>query len=776
MRNSSDSHAIEACPAGHSGATSGCPMSRASAEFDVFGDQYQLDPADALRWSRDREPVFYSPKLGYWIVSRYDDVKDIFRDNILFSPRNALEKITPVSEQARRVLASYNYGMDRTLVNEDEPAHMERRRALSEHFIPENLAPKQDMVRTLVRKRMDAIIDDGRADLVEAMLWEVPLTVALHFLGIPEDDMATLRKFSIAHTVNTWGHPTAEEQIQVAHSVGQFWQFAGQVLAKMRNEPNGDGWMHYAIRRNAEMPNVVTDSYLHSMMMAIIVAAHETTAHASANAFKLLLTHRSAWQDICADPSLIPNAVEECLRYSGSIVAWRREATADCAIGGVAIPKGAKLLIVTASGNHDERHFEDADSFDIYRDNAVDHLTFGYGSHQCMGKNIARMEMRVFLAEFSRRLPHLHLVPDQEFTYLPNTSFRGPDHLWVEWNPEKNPERVDPGLVDRSRSFAVGAPLRNDIARRVRLRRVTPLADKIIGLELEDANGRTLPGWSPGAHVEICIGEYDRKYSLCGSPEDRTYQLAVLRQEFGRGGSQHIHRVAQPGMELRMRGPRNHFRFDEQASHYVLIAGGIGITPIIGMADHLKSQNKTYELHFAGRSRSAMALLDRLEKDHATQLTVYSSQEGRRADLPAIVADLPHNGQIYACGPDRMIEALSRLTAHLPQGSFRFEHFHTRAPGLDAENETAFDVVLSDSGLVLHVPSNRTLLDVIRSAGVDVPSDCLEGLCGTCEAAVLDGEIDHRDRVLTSAERQRADRVMTCCSRGKNGCSLTLAL
>ena len=426
----------------------GCPFSDRAAAFDPFDTPYQTDPAAALAWAREEEPVFYAPRLGYWIVTRYDDVKSVFRDPILYSPRIALEKITPVGQEALDVLASYDYAMNRTLVNEDEPAHIERRRALMEHFIPDNLAPREKTIRRLTREKVDAFIDRGRADLMGEMLWEIPLTVALDFLGVPEDDMEKLREFSVAHTVNTWGRPTPEEQVEVAHAVGKFWTFAGEVLDRMRANPDGPGWMHYAIRRNAEMPEVVTDSYLHSMMMAIIVAAHETTALASANAMKALLSDRTTWDRLCADPGLIPNAVEECLRAVGSVVAWRRQATAPARIGEVDIPEGAKLLLVQASANRDPRHFENGESLDIWRDNAVDHLTFGYGAHQCMGKNIARMEMRIFVEEFTRRLPHMRLA-EQEFTYLPNTSFRGPDHVWVEWDPAGEPRAARSVAADR---------------------------------------------------------------------------------------------------------------------------------------------------------------------------------------------------------------------------------------------------------------------------------------------------------------------------------------
>ncbi|QKV17026.1 cytochrome P450/oxidoreductase [Oricola thermophila] len=776
------SRASRECPFSSESASSPardtCPAFDPAAlarEFDPFQPPYQLDPAEALRWSRDQLPVFYAPRLGYWVVSRYEDIKAVFRDNILFSPRNVLEKITPATAEAVEVLKSYGYAMNRTMVNEDEPAHMERRRALMDHFIPANLEKHQEMVRRLTREKMDEFIDTGRVDLVDAMLYEVPLNVALHFLGVPEDEIAVLRKFSVAHSVNTWGRPTDEQQVAIAHDVGRFWKYAGEIIEKMKSEPEGTGWMHETIRKNATMPDVVTDSYVHSMMMAIIVAAHETTSLASANMFKTLLTHRDAWDDICADPSLVPNAVEECLRYAGSIVAWRRQTTAPTSLGGIDLPEGAKLLIVQASGNRDERHFEDGDTFDIYRDNAIDHLTFGYGSHQCMGKNIGRMEMRIFLEEMTRRLPHLRLA-EQEFTYLPNTSFRGPDHLWVEWDPAQNPERKHPALAREHLHFPVGAPSRRDIARKIRVAEVRREADGIIGLTLEDAKGRPLPAWSPGAHVELCVGEYDRKYSLCGKPGASGYEVAILREDGGRGGSRHIHDTVREGTELRMRGPSNLFRLDEQAAHHVLIAGGIGITPILAMADRLKALGKNYAIHYCGRSRCSMAFLDRLAADHGERLTVYAGDEGRRADLPTIVAGLPDGGQIYCCGPDRMIAALEDLTADMPEGTLHFEHFTADSSALDPEKESAFEVELKDSGLSLKVAADQTLLDAIRAAGIDVASDCCEGLCGSCEVSVLAGDIDHRDKVLTRAERAENTRMMACCSRAKNGSRITLAL
>lgn len=762
------------CPMAH-GALSdaltptGCPVSRQAADFDPFEDGYQQDPPEYVRWAREKEPIFWSPKLGYWVVTRYDDIKAIFRDNLVFSPSNALEKITPTGEEANAVLASYGFALNRTLVNEDEPAHMPRRRALMDPFTPAELAHHEPLVRDLARTYVDRFIDDGRADLVDQMLWEIPLTVALHFLGVPEEDMDTLRKYSIAHTVNTWGRPRPEEQVAVAHAVGNFWQFAGRVLEKMRENPEGGGWMQYGLRRQRELPEVVTDSYLHSMMMAGIVAAHETTANATANAMKLLLQHPAVWREICEDPSLIPNAVEECLRHNGSVAAWRRLVTVDTRVGGVDLPAGSKLLIVTSSANHDEGHFADADLFDIRRDNASDHLTFGYGSHQCMGKNLARMEMQIFLEEFTRRLPHLRLS-EQTFSYVPNTSFRGPEHLWVEWDPARNPERARPALrrPDSPMPVRIGEPSRGAITRPMVVQSVDAVAEGIVRLRLVAPDGQPLPRWTPGSHIDVECGHPDvsRQYSLCGDPADASaFEIAVLREPGGRGGSEWVHANVKAGDRLRIRGPRNHFRLDPSARRLIFVAGGIGITPVGAMARQARTLGLDYELHYSGRSRATMAFLEELTALHGDRLHVHAGAEGNRVDLAALLSVPSAGTQVYACGPVRLLRALEAHCAQWPADTLHVEHFESTLGALDPSREHAFEVELKDSGIVVQVPPDRSLLAALRAANIDVQSDCEEGLCGSCEVRVLAGEVDHRDVVLTRAERETGTRMMTCCSR-----------
>ncbi len=760
-------HSLFTKPSGQTGPT-GCPVSQGAAAFDPFGDGYQQDPPEYVRWAREQEPVFYSPALGYWVVTRFDDIKAIFRDNITFSPSIVLEKITPTGAEANAVLATYGFALNRTLVNEDEPAHMPRRRALMAPFTPEELAHHEPMVRELAREYVDRFINDGHADLVDQMLWEVPLTVAMHFLGVPKDDMDALREYSIAHTVNTWGRPKPEEQVAVAHAVGNFWQYAGKVLDKMRADPDAPGWMQYGIRKQREMPEVVTDSYLHSMMMAGIVAAHETTANATANAVKLLLQHPKVWQEICDDPSLIANAVEECLRHNGSVAAWRRLATQDVVIGGQAIPAGSKLLIVTSSANHDEGHFVDAEFFDIHRDNASDHLTFGYGSHQCMGKNLARMEMQVFLEEFTRRLPHMKLA-EQTFSYVPNTSFRGPEHLLVEWDVTQNPERSSPEVLQKQQPVRIGESS-GSISRSMLVESTELIAEGVLRVRLKAPDGRNLPRWTPGSHIDLQCGDtgISRQYSLCGDPQAAdSFEIAVLREAQSRGGSAWVHSQLQPGMRVQMRGPRNHFKLDETAQHLILVAGGIGITPIAAMAARAKALGISYEIHYSCNQRKRMALLESLQTQHGDKLHVYAGDEGQRANYSALLATARPGTQIYACGPQRMLDGLEQASQHWPQDSLRVEHFSTTLGALDPAKEHGFEVELRESGITLQVRNDETLLDALRGANIDIESDCREGLCGSCEVPVLSGEVDHRDMVLTRSERTACTKMMSCCSRAK---------
>lgn len=755
-------------------STAGAIEANSAADyFDPFSLDYQLNPGEHAKWARENEPIFFSEDLGYWVITRYEDVQEVFRDNVSFSPSVALEKITPLTDDAKRILAEHDFALRRTLVNEDEPDHTARRRALGGAFDTENLEKNEEMVRRLVTERIDNFIDDGHVDLVADVLYEIPLLVAFHFLGVPEHDMDLLHKYSVAHTVSTWGKPTDEEQVEIADSIGKFWQLAGEILEELRQTPDADGWMPMSIRAQKEQPDVVTDSYLHSMMMAGIVAAHETTAFSGANTVKLLLENPEVWEQLCDSPELIPNAIEESLRLSGGVAAWRRITTCETSIGGVNLPEGARVLMVSAAANRDPEMFPDPDTFDLFRDNVAKHLTFGFGSHQCLGKNLARLELQVILQELVKRLPHIRLVDGQDFGFVPNTSFRGPQHLRVEWDPEGNPERCD--YLDSSNPEVVfNGPNRQLRTRRMRVTHMDEASNGIRRLVLRTEDGSKLPKYWPGAHIEVDAGGLNRHYSLCGQGHD-TWEIAVALDSASRGGSEWIHENIRLGSTLNVRGPRSNFRFDVNATKLILVAGGVGITPMLAMADEAKARNIDYELHYAGRTRTDMAYLDRIRDDHGANTALYVSSEGTRLDTTAFADKYTQGVQLLTCGPDRLTSDLLDKLAHWPADSVRRESFSAATLLHDAENEP-FTAVVNSTGEEFEVPANTTLLEYLENAGHDLYADCREGLCGTCEVGVLAGEPDHRDHLLTAREREAGHCMLPCVSRGKCTSKLVLDL
>ena len=303
-------------------------------------------------------------------------------------------------------------------------------------------------------------------------------------------------------------------------------------------------------------------------------------------------------------------------------------------------------------------------------------------------------------------------------------------------------------------------------------------ADGVDLFELAAASGGTLPRWQPGAHIDVLLPNGDaRQYSLCGisgaeASETDTWRIGVLREPDGRGGSVWVHDTLEVGTTVRVAGPRNHFEFSpERGTSYLFIAGGIGITPITAMMDAAAAAGVDYALHYSGRSRSTMALAAELESAHPGRVTLHASDEGDRVDLAALFAALPPFTTTFCCGPARLIEAVEAAAKGRQLKVERFEPKELGAPLL-AE---PFEVELAYSGLELTVPPERSILEVVEEAGVLVLSSCKEGTCGTCETRVMDGEIDHRDSILTPLEQDANDTMYICVSRSA-GPKLTLEL
>lgn len=288
-------------------------------------------------------------------------------------------------------------------------------------------------------------------------------------------------------------------------------------------------------------------------------------------------------------------------------------------------------------------------------------------------------------------------------------------------------------------------------------------ARNVVTLDLREVNGEPLPPWTAGAHVDLVLLDgTTRQYSLCGDPTDSTlYRLAVLREEDGRGGSRFIHDNLEVGSTVGVRGPRNHFPL-VPSSDYLFIAGGIGITPFLPMIAAAAEAGADWRLYYGGRERAAMAFLDELAR-YGDRVAVVPENEKGMLDLDAILRAWG-GGLVYCCGPESLIEAVEQRCADLPRGSLHVERFNARPIG-DPAYDRPFEVVFQQSGLRLTVEPDDSIVELAEDAGLPVSYSCSEGTCGTCETSVLEGLPDHRDAVLTDAEREANDRMMICVSR-----------
>jgi ferredoxin-NADP reductase len=288
---------------------------------------------------------------------------------------------------------------------------------------------------------------------------------------------------------------------------------------------------------------------------------------------------------------------------------------------------------------------------------------------------------------------------------------------------------------------------------------IEPEADGIVSLHLAPAAGDKLPAWEAGAHV-------DRQYSLCGDPADPTrWRLGVLREPESRGGSAHVHERLAVGDQVVCRGPRNNFSLVD-ADRYLFVAGGIGITPILPMVRACEAAGKPWRLFYGGRAEPTMAFREELAP-HGDRVVLWPQDSHGVLDLDTVLGSPTAGTAIYCCGPGALLDAVEQRCAAWPAGSLHLERFRPRDGALDGVN-SAFEVELDASGITLTVGAGQTLAEAIEDAGVDLPTSCREGTCGTCETYVLEGEPDHRDSYLTAEEQASGEVIMPCCSRSRS--------
>jgi len=306
----------------------------------------------------------------------------------------------------------------------------------------------------------------------------------------------------------------------------------------------------------------------------------------------------------------------------------------------------------------------------------------------------------------------------------------------------------------------------------LKVNKIVQEAEDIRSYEFVDPDGRLLPMFTAGAHLDIELGNgIARQYSISSDPRDvDRYVVAVLREPESRGGSVYMHDSVKEGDTLTVHPPRNNFPLAEGAKHHILLAGGIGVTPMMAMARDLAARGESFEMHYCTRTPAKTAFKDDIAASDFADKVHFHHDNGNPADgldIRGLLKDVRDGAHVYYCGPTGFMHACEEASEHWPRGTVHMEFFSVDESVDHGESE-AFQIKIKSSGEVFDVPADKSIVDVLRANGYDVETMCEEGICGTCATVLIEGEPDHRDFVLDDEEKARGEFIMVCCSRSKS--------
>lgn len=703
---------------------------------------------------------------------RFRDVDAVLRDPLTFSSR--INLYTPPAD-----IASLS-----TLIGEDPPNHTRLRALLGQVFTPgrlsETIAPR---VLAIARELVRGILDHGTEfDLVRDLCVPFPVRVISELLGVDPSEMATFKKWSdqVVDGLQFPFMPDGPEKDRVSAMLFQTLReldaYLTQAIDEARKHPR-DNLLSCMVHAS-EGAERLTSSEVVSLSKLLLIAGNETTTRLLGLMMNQLVSNPSALAELSVSPGLIPNAIEEAVRIEGPIVHRLRRATKPCSVAGLNLAADALVSCVLGAANLDPNVFVEPTRFDIHR-KIPRHLGFGTGIHQCLGAPLARMEMRLAFEELFDHMTQIEFTAPpvrvktpgaRGFASMPlhyvGRSRRVPASATETMSEVAVADRIaektdeELGLTKREREL-------------VRVARVRDIADNIKLFRFVHPSGGLLTRFTAGSHIVIHMKDgattHRNPYSLlnCEYGNGQTYLIAVALDPNGKGGSRFMHEKVKAGMELEISVPANDFAISTSARRHLLIAGGIGITPIFAQRLEIRGRRQLCELHYAFRSASCAALVDLLEIESDPNIHFYDNSLGRRLDVRALLRaqPCPEETALYVCGPEGLMNAVieSAMSLGWPKDLIRFERFGAARP----VNEAPFTVVCQRSGREIVVGPNETLLEALEREGMTVAYSCRAGSCGACELTVLEGEVDHRDSVLTNEEKARGKKILACVSRGK---------
>lgn len=410
---------------------SGCPIDH---DFTPFDSNYLRDPYPQLERLNDEQPIFYAEKLGYLVVTRMEDVLEVFKHPEIFSSENVQDPIFPVCDRAAEILDTDDYNPIAVMSNRQQPDHTRIRKYTREGFSGRRMRILEPYIRRRSHELIETMLEKGSpAEFVSSFAHPLPGQIIFRFIGFPEGDDEQLIYWTSNRLAFTWGKPSDDEQVEITGNMLRYWRYCREFVARRQREP-ADDLTSELLAAHAANPDDLSYREVESIVYGLSFAGHEIVSNFIANTMLALLPNRTYWDAIRKDPSLITNALEEVLRFDSPQTSWRRVALVDTNLGGIDIPAGTQIFLSIGAANHEAGEFEAPSTFDIYRENARKHISFGHGIHFCIGARLARLEGQIALETLAETIPSLRLSADQELRWSANMTFRGPAELFVEWD------------------------------------------------------------------------------------------------------------------------------------------------------------------------------------------------------------------------------------------------------------------------------------------------------------------------------------------------------
>jgi len=716
-------------------------LSRApDLDLDPFSLGFLADPYPGHARLRDAGPVVRLTRYGICAMARHAEVSAALQDWKTFCSGRGAGLSDFAKEEPWRPPS--------IILEADPPLHTRTRGVLSKVLTRPALMRLREDMQQKAGAILDGVLADSHFEGVSRLAEAFPLRVFPDAVGVTPDGRENLLPYEDM-AFNAFGPRNALLEASMAKAA----EVTAWIAKQCRREnlaPNGFGAEIYA---QADC-GTITEEEAGMLVRTLLSAGLDTTIQSLAHALHCFALHPDQWQAIRESPSLIRDTFDEVVRYASPIQTFFRTTTRDTEIAGMQVPQGEKVLLFLAAANRDPRHWREPDRFDIRR-NTTGHVGFGYGIHQCIGQALARLEFEVVIGALAKRVRRFEL--DGSPAFRPNNTLRALEHLplRVELEIARPAVRVTPAMLE------------------LRVARKCLEAPDICSFELVHPSGKELPQFAAGAHLDVEVREgLTRQYSLCNDPSERhRYLIAVLRESTSRGGSVALHGEVYEGQVIRVSEPKNHFPLAAEAHRSLLVAGGIGITPILAMAQHLISTGADFEMHYCTRSIERTAFLERIRQSSFASRVHLHFDDGapeQRMDLAKTLEAPGTNTHLYVCGPRGFMDAV--LTAararSWPDSNLHYEFFAGEVRHTDADSD--FDVELASSRRVIRVRRDQTVAQALLAEGVPLRLSCEQGVCGTCLTAVLEGIPDHRDSYLTPAERATNCSFTPCCSRARS--------